>query len=124
MRWLVSACPGCEPDNPAARYADTCAVHRVEDGLPAHYFDCERFNVTDYGTRQGKCDCTAPSDIQRLLDLLAEFRLRDKAATRVIERLRAASQTSTPVDVVPAASLVESTAPTPAVDNGDPVSNG
>lgn len=24
-----------------------------------HEFDCERFNVTDYGTRQGKCDCDA-----------------------------------------------------------------
>lgn len=27
-------CGKCEPDNPAARYADTCVRHRVEDGLP------------------------------------------------------------------------------------------
>jgi hypothetical protein len=88
----VSICPSCEPENPAARYAATCVEHGVRDGLPVHYFDCERFNVTDYGTRQGKCDCTATADVTRLLDLVAEFRLRDKAATRVIEHLRDGSQ--------------------------------
>jgi hypothetical protein len=54
-------CPQCERDNPAARYADTCLRHRVQEGLPAHYFDCAR--VQD-GHR---CDCTATVDIEDLL---------------------------------------------------------
>lgn len=60
-------CPGCEPENPAARYAATCLRHRLLDNLPVHYFDCDRFNVSDYGLRQGRCDCTATADVEALI---------------------------------------------------------
>lgn len=52
------------------------ALARLRDDGPLHYFDCERFNVTNYGTRQGTCDCTATSDVD--------------VALADIERLRAA----------------------------------
>jgi hypothetical protein len=60
-------CPKCEPDTPAGRYADTCVIHRVKDSLPAHYFDCDRFQTYYYGLRQGDCDCTATADFEALL---------------------------------------------------------
>lgn len=63
----MSSCPKCEPDNPAARYADTCLRHRVEENLPAHYIDCDRFQTYNYGTRSGTCDCTATADFEALL---------------------------------------------------------
>lgn len=66
-----TACPTCEPDNPAARYADTCLVHRVERELPAHYMDCDRFQTYNYGTKEGVCDCTATADFEALLALAA-----------------------------------------------------
>lgn len=67
---------------------------RIRDSLPAHYFDCDRFRDYNYGTRQGDCDCTATADVKRLLDVLAELRKRDEAATRVIESLRAPMYTN------------------------------
>jgi hypothetical protein len=57
----LAGCPQCDPDNPAARYRDTCLIHRVKDGLPAHYFDCDRVQ------RDVVCDCTATADIEALL---------------------------------------------------------
>lgn len=39
----------------------------VWDNLPAHYIDCDRFEVYNYGTHYGKCDCTAPADIPALI---------------------------------------------------------
>lgn len=57
----ASPCPGCRPDDPAARYAKTCLRHRVLDGLPAHYFDCARVQDGD------RCDCTATVDIEDLV---------------------------------------------------------
>lgn len=68
-RW-ASVCPKCEPDNPAARYLDTCLRHRVEENLPAHYIGCDRFETYNYGTRMGTCDCTATADFEALLTLL------------------------------------------------------
>lgn len=29
--YAQAICPGCEPDNPAARYADTCPKHKETD---------------------------------------------------------------------------------------------
>ena len=41
------------------------AAERLRDE-PAHYFDCDRFQVYDYGTRQGTCDCTHGADVDAL----------------------------------------------------------
>ena len=60
-------CPECEPDNPAGRYASRCVEHRIRDSLPAHYYDCDRFQTYGYGARQGDCDCTATADFLALL---------------------------------------------------------
>lgn len=70
-------CPRCDPDNPAARYADTCAIHRLRESLPVHYFDCDSFQTYNYGLRQGDCDCTATADIEELLALVG----RDSSGT-------------------------------------------
>lgn len=64
----------------AARIADEAGltpqerahINAVEDNLPVHYFDCERFNTTGYGLFQKKCDCTATDDLRKLLNLVAE----------------------------------------------------
>lgn len=71
-----------------------CSKHpecRLHHDQPVHYFDCDRFQTYNYGLKQGKCDCTATDDVNRVLDLLTEFRMRDMSATRVIERLRSDS---------------------------------
>lgn len=39
----------------------------LKDNLSAHYFECDRFEVYNYGTRQGKCDCTATADFEALI---------------------------------------------------------
>lgn len=43
------------------------AVCRLLNDQPVHYFDCERFNVSNAGF-QGKCDCTATADLNEVLD--------------------------------------------------------
>jgi Family of unknown function (DUF6221) len=40
------------PDYLLARYDE-------DDERTVHDFDCDRFNVYNYGARQGTCDCTA-----------------------------------------------------------------
>lgn len=55
----------------ALRHEELAAVlARLRDDGPLHYFDCERFNVTNYGLRQGTCDCTATADVAAALAAL------------------------------------------------------
>lgn len=42
-------------------------AERFREGMPVHYFDCDRFCIYDYGTRQGECDCTANEDAEAVL---------------------------------------------------------
>lgn len=38
------------------------ALRKITEDGPAHYFDCDRFEVY-HGTRQGTCDCTFAADL-------------------------------------------------------------
>lgn len=47
--------------------SDGIDLDALRDNLPAHYSDCDSFQVYNYGTRQGRCDCTASADIPALI---------------------------------------------------------
>lgn len=70
----------------------TCRMARVRESLPVHYFDCDSFQIYNYGLRQGECDCTATADMEALLadldtlinvviDKVAEQVTRERTAT-------------------------------------------
>lgn len=59
----------------------------LADSLPAHYFDCERFNV-DHSGRQGKCDCNAVSDIPLMLMELRQLRAQWSNLGAVMDRAK------------------------------------
>lgn len=67
---------------------DSGRLEAIRDSLPAHYFDCDRFEVYSYGTRQGKCDCTAPDDVAWLLSEVDRLRAAlDEQRERVGEEI-------------------------------------
>lgn len=53
-----------------------------DEGRLVHDFDCDRFQVYDYGTRQGDCDCLAT---RRLL-AECEAKRADRGAPRTLRR--------------------------------------
>ena len=60
-----------------------------DEGEPYHRWDCDKFNVYDYGLRQGDCDCGGPARVLAECEakrrIVAKAQRADKAFERHIQ---------------------------------------